>query len=596
MTMLAASVLAHAATGSALASWKPFGAMVGVFALAVVALMLTNRRLSLARRVCAGVERVTGLPGWAGATVGVALSGLLLAGEGFYSDVAWHVALGRDEVLFTAPHTSIFVGLQLILASGACAVWLATATGVETRWRVGRLRVPCSALPLLALGGGAVAGFPLDEVWHRAYGIDVTMWSPTHLLMILGASCTGVAAWLVLAEAGVSPRDGRWARGVHLLAAALVVQGLSAPLGEFAFGVPQFQQLFHPALLCVAAGFAFVAARLVLGRGWAVGAAVASLALSLAVGGVDVVEAREAGLFIVPALAVEAAALAGTGRRLRFALLSAAGIGTAGLAGEWAWNAGAYQPWRASLLPEAVVLGVLGAAGAAVAAVAFASAFAVADAGAGAGGPPAARFGVPRWALASALLAVVAVVLLPLPRRVGDVHASIRVLPVPGPRAAARTVEVTVTPPEAAEGARWFQASAWQGGGLVVRELVQVGRGRYRSDGPVPVGGRWKALVRLHRGDELMTSPIYLPADPAIGADEIPAVDRSGPMEPETRYLLRETRRGGGWLRWCVHALLALAAAAWTAAFAAAVRGLSGGRVGDVTSPRVDGRVDARAG
>ena len=37
------------------------------------------------------------------------------------------------------------------------------------------------------LGFTALGGFPLDDLWHAHYGVDVTMWSPTHLLMILGA-------------------------------------------------------------------------------------------------------------------------------------------------------------------------------------------------------------------------------------------------------------------------------------------------------------------------------------------------------------------------------------------------------------------------
>jgi hypothetical protein len=555
-------------TGSALASWTPLTAMLVAFGLVLVALAVTNRHEPLfTRRIPAGLQRVTGVPGWAVATIGLALFGLLLAGQGFYSDVAWHVALGRDDQLFTAPHTAIFIGLQLIFLSGAAAVWFATATRVRTRWHVGALHVPYSALPLFALGGAAVAGFPLDELWHRAYGIDVTMWSPTHMLMILGASFTGLAAWLVLGEAGVAARGGGvWARVLHVLAAALVLQGLTAPLGEFAFGVPQFQQLFHPVLLCIAAGFALVAARLVLGRGWALGMAVASWVLFASGGGGSdgPVHTRQAGTYLVSALVVELVALVlGVERRLRFAVVSAVGVATFGLAGEWWWNQGAYQPWHASLLPSAVVLGVIGALGAAVAAVPFAAAVR--------SGPPGRA--VPGWALVASLVAVVAVVVLPLPRRVGDVRASVHVSRHASSTAQA-DVDVTLSPVDAADHARWFQASSWQGGGLVVRDMVKVGPGRYRSDGPIPVSGRWKSLVRLHRGDELMTLPVYLPADAAIGAGSIPAVDRSGPLQAETRYLLRETHGGVAWLRWFVHALLAVAVVAWVAAFSLAVRGL----------------------
>src|SRR5687767_13264889 len=111
------------ASGSELASWQPLVVLLGLFAVVVVALLATSRREAFVRRIPVGLERVTGVRGWAAATVGTALFGLLVAGQGFYSDVAWHVALGRDEVLFTAPHTSIFLGLQLIFLSAAVAVF-----------------------------------------------------------------------------------------------------------------------------------------------------------------------------------------------------------------------------------------------------------------------------------------------------------------------------------------------------------------------------------------------------------------------------------------------------------------------------------------
>ncbi|MDQ3306118.1 MAG: hypothetical protein M3535_09110 [Actinomycetota bacterium] len=43
-------------------------------------------------------------------------------------------------------------------------------------------------------GWGGLAAFPLDELWHRAFGIDVTLWSPTHL-MLVGAGSRAPAAW-----------------------------------------------------------------------------------------------------------------------------------------------------------------------------------------------------------------------------------------------------------------------------------------------------------------------------------------------------------------------------------------------------------------
>lgn len=382
------------------------------------------------------------------------------------------------------------------------------------------------------------------------------------MLMILGASFTGVACWLVLGEAGVHPRNGGWARGVHVVGAILTLLGLTAPLGEFSFGVPQFQQIFHPIVASIAAGFALVAIRIVHGRWWTLGI-VGFLALTMGDvigggqggGGGGPVDTRAAAIYLASAACVEIIGLVlGVERRTRFALVSGLAIGTVGLAGEWAWNREAYQPWLSSLLPDAVILSTIGAVGAAVAGAAFGRVIAREKDSAT----------VARPLLIAAAVAVAVVIALPLPRAVGDVDAAIEVVPVSETEADLR---VTVTPADAADDARWFQATAWQGGGLVLRDLVEVDPGVYETEAPIPIAGGWKSLVRLHRGGELMTLPVYLPDDPEIGEPEIPAIDRSGPMQSETDYLLRETYAGNAWLAPVVHGLLLVAVAVWLYAF-----------------------------
>lgn len=260
--------------GSALASWTPITVLLVAY-LVVVALLWwygepargDKLPLGALQRAGRGLTRLTGIPGWAAIAIGQSLYALLVAGVGFYSDVAWHIALGRDEELFTAPHTGILLGLIGILAGAVFGTIVATLDGWERGWRVGGFRVPYSLLPLWALGIGAVSGFPMDEIWHQAFGVDVTMWSPTHMLMILGASFTGLAAWLVMADTGVRPSDSRWAAFLHGLAAWLTLQGLVASQGEFSFGVPQFAQVFHPMLITMAGALGLVAIRLVMGQG-----------------------------------------------------------------------------------------------------------------------------------------------------------------------------------------------------------------------------------------------------------------------------------------------------------------------------------------
>lgn len=571
--------------GSALASWSTLYGMMAIFAVVVAVLTVMGRSddpnplFRLLRRPPEALERLTGIPGWAAATIGTSLFGLLVAGQGFYSDVSWHIALGRDDELFTAPHTAIVIGLVMIAGSAVLGVLAATLEKVDTALRWGGLRIPWSAGLLGLLGVSAVAGFPLDELWHRAYGVDVTMWSPTHMLMILGAAFSGAASWLVLAEAGVPVSGRRWWRGVHVVAAWLTLQGLTAPLGEFSFGVPQFDQLFHPLILLIASGIAIVAMRVVLGAWWALGITAVSFALeqtNLLSGGEEgsPVQTRAAGLYIVSAIVVELVALVlGTERRTRFAVASGVGVGTVGLAGEWAWNAGAYQPWRAALLPEAALLGVV----VAVAAALLGATYATTLRRDGAPRPPAP-------VLVAAAVVLVAALAWPMPRRVADVTAALTVRP-----AGEGLVEVAadLTPADAADGARWFQVSSWQGGELALTELEETAPGRWETEEPVPVGGSYKSLLRLHRDGEMMAVPIFLPADPEIDEPEIPAVDRTQRFESEAIYLLRETKEGDAAFRYAIYGLLAVVALLWMAGFALVAARAGEGRTARPVSRKV---------
>ena len=352
----------------------------------------------------------------------------------------------------------------------------------------------------------------------------------------------------------------------------LTLEGLVASQGEFAFGVPQFSHLFHPILVSAAAGLALVAIRLVHGRWWTLGVASLSFLLFAVVldGETSMVETRAGGTYVVGALLVElAAAVLGTERRLRFAVVSGVGVGTIGLAAEWLWNQGAAQPWSSALLPEAVVLGAVAATAAAVLGAVVGGAIA---------GDRAAP--LPLAAVVVAGVALLVTIALPLPRRVGDVRAEIQVVEVdrnPG----WADVEVTLTPADAAADAYWFQAVAWQGGGLVVAEMEPTGEpGTYRSSEPVPITGHWKALVRLHRGSEMMAVPVWFPADPTIGEEEIAAEDRTIDFAAERRYLMREASADtGGALSPVIHGLLV------GAVVRVVVGGLRGRGAGAVVTP-----------
>jgi hypothetical protein len=85
------------------------------------------------------------------------------------------------------------------------------------------------------------------------------------------------------------------------------------------------------------------------------------------------------------------------------------------------------------------------------------------------------------------------------------------------------TGTVQLDPPDAANGAYWFNLTSWQGkhGPAQIDTLDRIGPGRYRTTEPIPVDGTWKTTLRLHKGRELAGLPIFLPADRAIPVPEV---------------------------------------------------------------------------
>ena len=545
--------------GAQLERWDLLIILLVAFAAIVVALAITGRR---AKRdddwllwVPNGLERVTGIPGWAAGMIGTAAFGLLVAGIGFYNDVAWHVGR-RDKELFTAPHSMIIIGLGLIALAAGVGILFATLQRVDTALRVKALRVPWSAVPLGLLGVCALSGFPLDDLWHATYGIDVTMWSPTHMLMICGAAFSLIAAWLALAEAGVSFRQNRWTKVVHFIAAWFVLAGLTAPLGEFRFGVPQFQQLFHPLLLLLAAAFAFVPTRIVLGRGWAIVLALAtflpeSLGLMSSTASNGFVPTRTPGMFIASAIAVELAAVFfGTERRLRFAITSGIGVATIGLAGEWWWNRNATQPWNGALMRDALLLGLVIAIGAAILGAAYA----------GAVNREPGR--LPRTAILLGTAAVLIAIVLPMPRRTSNVVAQIDMTRT------GDTVALTVhlDPPDAAQ-------NALVPGHRVAGRRTARRRSARRRARHLRVG---RSAPR-RRQVEVDAAPPHRRRDD-VGADlparrsgdrrpRSPATSRTIAFADEQQYLMREVKPGPNTVMVIAYVVVGLVVIAWAAAF-----------------------------
>ena len=552
----------------------PAAIVAGLLTAAALALAAGHRsgRVTVLTRLAALSERVVPVPGWAALPVLVTLGSLGIAAFGFFWDVATHIDSGRDSGPFAnVAHYPILAGLGGVALAG----FLAAVLGADARdraaiaWAPG-WRIPLGGALLLLCGAVAMLGFPLDDVWHRIFGQDVTLWGPTHVLMIGGASLAPIAAWLLLVE-------GRRAAGrtepsrallfweVQLAGATLI--GLSTLQLEFGFGVPQFQLVFHPILIALAASVALVAARLRLGRGGALAATGAYLAimtpLVLIVGPLFGHTFLHFPLYLVEAALVELAALA-LARRGPAVFGAAAGalIGTVGVAAEWAFSQVAMPlPWQAALLPEAPVLALLAAVAGGLLGAYLGSALSQ------------RQVSVPRAIPAIALAVIVACLAIPMHTDTGpSIRAAVtldEVRPAPGREVVAT---VRLDPPRAADDAKWFHAMAWQGGGSRLVPLREVAPGKYRTAGPVPVDGDWKANVRLHVGSSILAMPLYLPEDPGIPAREVPAMPRfERSFQLDHEVLRREERPAASWIAGAAYGVLAAVALAWLAAIGAAV-------------------------
>ena len=103
------------------------------------------------------------------------------------------------------------------------------------------------------------------------------------------------------------------------------------------------------------------------------------------------------------------------------------------------------------------------------------------------------------------------------------VKASVKTTELQGGAERTIAARITLEPRDAAEDADWLNVTAWQGDGLVLDRLHKISEGVYETTEPIPVNGEWKALVRLHNGNSLTAIPIFLPADQALKAKEVPA-------------------------------------------------------------------------
>ncbi len=109
---------------------------------------------------------------------------------GLIWDISWHMSIGRDGLL-SPPHLAIYLGgITAGLFSGYRVLKITLAgSELEKASSVKFWGVFYGSLGNLFCIWGALAmitSAPFDDWWHNTYGLDVTILSPPHTVLLLG--------------------------------------------------------------------------------------------------------------------------------------------------------------------------------------------------------------------------------------------------------------------------------------------------------------------------------------------------------------------------------------------------------------------------
>ena len=162
----------------------------------------------------------------------VLLAGKLLGAWGLTWDIQWHLLIGRDT-FWIPPHVMMYGGVTagLLVAFGVLALdSYGAQRGTRPRGAITILGLTSTRGIHLAAWGVAlvILAAPIDDLWHRLFGLDVTLWSPPHLLGLLGSAINTIGTLVLATEA--YPARSRARLAALLLGGGLLYGGIRVVL------------------------------------------------------------------------------------------------------------------------------------------------------------------------------------------------------------------------------------------------------------------------------------------------------------------------------------------------------------------------------
>ena len=183
---------------------------------------------------------------------------------GAYWDVGWHLDFGRDT-FWSPPHLFIYGSITLTTILLLLNFFIALANDFPHKRRA------LFHLILFGMASAAVVylSAPLDEIWHRIYGVDIKILSLPHVMLIIGG-ILGSSAIMSLLRYHVLHERRKFLLERILLPILLgsVLVGLIVVLGESEFTtIPPTHPAYgrdprlYPLFAIASAAMVFLAAR-----------------------------------------------------------------------------------------------------------------------------------------------------------------------------------------------------------------------------------------------------------------------------------------------------------------------------------------------
>src|SRR5216110_695337 len=234
--------------------------------------MTTSTRAGAIRASPAAAAAADASLAWRRAVLWALLGAKVVASWGVQWDIQWHTLIGRDS-FWIAPHLMTYAGVAVMVGlSFGVLAWttLRPSPGAADVVRVLGL-TGTRGFHLAAWGIAlTVLAAPIDDLWHRLFGIDVTLWSPPHLLGLLGAAINTLGCFVIARE--VYPASSRAGFAALIFTGATLLIGLNfamQPTFRFAYVYAGVLFHFYAMLAPLVLPIAFVATARLSGRRWA---------------------------------------------------------------------------------------------------------------------------------------------------------------------------------------------------------------------------------------------------------------------------------------------------------------------------------------